>query len=313
MRSVNRLAAVAAALALSACGDWSNEDVRFLSALPTREDLHVAVPPPASAAGALQACTDGPASLWLSAKPTSDGLNAAVDVVVTLVDAVRRQPPTARADDLRRWGPFDDQKHPGREVQVIITRQTGPDGGVVHAFSFEARVKGDAGFTPVLTGTFEGPSARAGAGSLELSFEALRALGLADADTPHGVMVAHYDRTSDPRTVHIGLDQGGFGVERFEYGYAGYAAGGGWFEYVIRKGLARLTITSSFDAAGAGRAQVSYLSFAVQGSFRQCWDAAACLVYVDDPGNYSCNVGPSLPACSLGAVTACPAVPAPPF
>jgi hypothetical protein len=313
MRWVNsvRLGLAASALALAGCGNYSTEDVRFLSALPTREDLRVAVPAPAAAPGALAlACADGDATLWKDAKPTSDGLNAGVDFVVALVDAVRREPPTERGDGYRRWGPFDAEQHPGREVQVIIVRETGPDGRVVHAYSFEGRVKGDPAFTPVLTGTFEGPSARVGEGSLELSFTALRAVGLDDPTTPEGVMIARYDRTSEPRTVEIALDQGGFGVGQFTYGYAGYADGGGWFEYRLSKNLATLVITASFDAEGAGRARVEYMSFSARGSFRQCWDAAACLVYVDDPNGYSCD-DPG--GCSLGAPSACPAVPAPPF
>jgi hypothetical protein len=46
-------------------------------------------------------------------------------------------------------------------------------------------------------------------------------------------------------------------------------------------------------------------------SFRQCWDAGACLSYVLDPGGYSC----SAPPCGVGTDPAsdCPAVPAPPF
>jgi hypothetical protein len=123
-------------------------------------------------------------------------------------------------------------------------------------------------------------------------------------------MLASYDRTSEPRTVEIAFGEGGFGVGRFQYGFAGYRDGSGWFEYRIPKGLDTLTITSSFDPSGAGRAQVSYQTWlGFGGSFRQCWDASACLVYVDDPSNYSCEAG----ACSFGSSDACPAVPVPPF
>lgn len=39
-----RVLSLAAALLASGCGNYSTEDIRFLSALPHREDLHVAVP-----------------------------------------------------------------------------------------------------------------------------------------------------------------------------------------------------------------------------------------------------------------------------
>jgi len=55
---------------------------------------------------------------------------------------------------------------------------------------------------------------------------------------------------------------------------------------------------------------VSYVTWlGLGGSFEQCWDASACLVYVNDPQDYSC----STPPCSLGEVGSCPAVPSPPF
>ena len=300
---------VATALLLAACGDYSTEDVRFLAALPIRQDMRVEVP--AAAAGTQAACGTAEAEVWLGAKPTSDGLNASVDFLVALVDAVRRFPPTDRREDARRWGPFDDDKHPGREIQVTIAR-SGGGGAVVHTYRFEGRVKGGGAWTAILTGSFRGPSAEIGTGELQLSFEALWTLGMNDADTPRGAMLASYDRTSEPRTVDLSLGQGGFGVGQFQYGFAGYRDGSGWFEYLIRppaRPLDTLTITSSFDAAGAGRAEVVYESFLLEGSYRQCWDAFACLVYVDDPSSYSCDT----PPCSFGEVASCPPVPLSPF
>lgn len=71
-----------------------------------------------------------------------------------------------------------------------------------------------------------------------------------------------------------------------------------------------LTVQAGFDAAGAGRAAVAYRTAGgATGGFRQCWDAAACLVYVDDPAGYSC----AAPPCSGGAIADCPSVAAPPF
>jgi hypothetical protein len=118
MRWVNSVAvtALAAATALTGgCGNYSTEDIRFLSALPRKEDLRVAVPaqsapPPGAlvsrAATSLSCPTlPGDATVWQWARPTSDGLNAGVDFVVGLIDTVRRYPPTARHEDSRRWGP----------------------------------------------------------------------------------------------------------------------------------------------------------------------------------------------------------------
>ncbi len=49
MRSPSK-ALLALGLAAAGCGTWSNEDLRFLEALPTADELRVAVPEGAAAA-----------------------------------------------------------------------------------------------------------------------------------------------------------------------------------------------------------------------------------------------------------------------
>lgn len=311
MRSVTRAFALAALL--SACGNYSTEDLRFLAALPQREDLRVAVPAQGDPSALVGPCTNGTADVWLWAKPTSDGLNAGVDFVLALVDVVRRYPPTWRGDDERGWGPFDDENHAGRELRVVIQRSypAALGGAPSHAYAFQARAKGTATFTTVVGGVFDGASASRGRGAVVLDFEAMWAIGVANADTPRGTMQILYDRASDPTTVELSLAQDGFGVVRFGYGFAGYRDGRGSFDYAFRNGAGDLlTVATSYDAAGAGRAQVAFtLAAGGTGAFRQCWDGAACLSYVDDPASYSCAAAP----CSFGTAAACPSVPAPPF
>jgi hypothetical protein len=318
MRSVNSRAALGAALAaaLAGCGNYSTEDLRFLAALPTRADLHVDVPAQGSpSASALQACATRPADTWLWAKPTSDGLNAGVEFLLGLVDAVRRAPPTWRDRDARAWGPFDDAKHPGREIRVGLVRDfpDGADGPPRFSYGFDARLKGTAAWQTVIAGTFTGASATLGSGGLALDFDALWTLGMADPGAPHGLMLVQYDRASEPRTLALSLDQDGFGLARFGYDFAGYADRSGRFDYAFRNAGGDLFVVSaSFDAAGRGRAQVAFTSaLGASASFRQCWDAGACLTYVLDPGGYSC----SAPPCDVGTDPAsdCPEVPASPF
>jgi hypothetical protein len=246
MRSVNRLAA-AAALALAACGNYSTEDLRFLAALPTREDLRVEVPvqeAPGAAAGAMSAVGDtcGPgnvAETWLWAKPTSDKLNAMVEFLVGLVDVVRLAEPSWRGENGRAWGPFDDRKHPGREIRVGLGR-TYPEelgGRPRHVYIFEARVKGDPAWTPVLAGEFDGASATLGSGWLILKLTALQNLGMADDPTSSGDLYVRYDRASDPRTVALVLDADGFGLPGgagLGYAFAGWDDGTGRFDYAFR-------------------------------------------------------------------------------
>ncbi len=314
MRSWTRSIGAALALATAACGNYSTEDLRFLAALPQREDLAIRVP--AAQSGALSACPTREAAVWLEAKPTADKINAGVDFLVSLVDVVRRLPPTWRKDDARGWGPFDDRNHPGREIQVIIARTYPADqgGAPAYVYAFQARVKGTTDFTTVLSGAFVGGSASRGHGGIVLDFDAMHALGMAEASTPQGTMQIAYDRTSDPATIQLALSQDGFGAVQFGYRSARYAAGGGVFDFAFRDAQSNLFVVSTgYDAAGEGRAAVAYQG-AGGGSaaFQECWGAGACLVYVEDPGNYSCD--PLVyGACSLGAAADCPAVPASPF
>jgi hypothetical protein len=184
------------------------------------------------------------------------------------------------------------------------------EGQPAYVYAFQARVEGTEDFTTILSGAFRGGSASTGAGLVTLDFDAIRALGMDDAGTPQGTMRIAYDRASEPVTIGLTLGQAGFGVPGFAYGFAGYADRQGAFVYRVIDAGNVLTVTAGFDGAGAGRAQVGFLGvLGATGSFRQCWDANACLVYVDDPNGYSCGGA----ACSFGAPEDCPVVTAAPF
>lgn len=327
MRSGNRsFAALAALAALAAgCGNYSTEDLRFLSALPRRDDLSVTVPASAAAAQAALAgptaatalCNPpGVATVWQWARPTSESLNAGVSWIIGLIDNVRRYPPTHRDEDSRRWGPFDDDKHPGHELQIVIDRSwpTGAGGPPVYAYRFEARAGGTAAFTPLIVGNFRGASASRGDGDVTLDFEAFWAVGVANPDTPHGSMTIGYSRSSDPVTTDLNLlaaPAGGFGVVAFEYLYSGWASGVGAFDYQFTNGAKDvLEVRTGFDPVGAGRLRVTFTRFSdgATGTFDQCWDAGGCLVYVYDPANYN-GLTPA-PPYTVGSLAACATLPA---
>ncbi len=317
MRSLTRtFFAASLALALAGCGTYSTEDLKFLAALPQRDDLEFKVPAAAPPAGALSTCPTRDATWWLEAKPTSDSINSGVEFLLGLVDLVRRQAPTWRTEDARGWGPFDAEDHPGREIQVVMGRSFPAelDGAPRFVYAFQARWKGAAEFTTIIAGSFDRGSASHGTGWLVLGFDAIHTLDMDDPGTPNGMMQIGYDRASDPVTLQVALSAGGFGAVDFGYRYAGYAAGGGVFDFAVREVATGnlFFVSTGFDAEGAGRAQVFFRTpVGFEGGFQQCWDPAACLVYVGDPFNYSCD--PPDEPCNLGAPADCPVVPASPF
>ncbi|HEX9051482.1 MAG TPA: hypothetical protein VF841_13205 [Anaeromyxobacter sp.] len=305
-------ALLGAALALSGCGNYSTEDLRFLAALPQREDLAFAVP--SAPNGALSACPPANASVWLWAKPVSDQINGGVDFLLSLVDVVRSISPTWRADDRRVWGPFPSKDHPGREIEVVMDRSYPAElgGRARYSYAFLARVTGTTDFTPLVGGAFDGGSASRGRGVVVLDLGAMKAVGMNDG-TAAGTMQIGYDRASDPATIQLALASDAFGAVQFGYRYAGYAAGGGVFDFAFRDANATLFyVSTGFDARGAGRAAVAFQTAGgATGGFRQCWAANACLVYVLDPANVSCPQADQ--PCSYGVETDCPPVPASPF
>ncbi len=292
MRSATSvLAALAALAALAGCGTWSNEDIAFVEALPTTQALRVALP---ASAGQALCAPPGPSEIWGWAKPAGDGLNALVDLMLGFVDLVKSVTPTTREPDARTWGPFDDRKHPGKEVRVTMSRTRDAAGVPTYSYVFEARPKGGA-FEPILDGTFRGESARAGRGQFALHFTTLRTLGMDDhPDTdPTGDLTVQYDKTGDPRTVGLDVKSQTGSLAAFDYGYADYASGNGSFHYAFTsQQQQQYVVDASFDAAGEGRADVAVvLSPTTTLSFSECWDAAGCVTDVKDP-----TVGALLPA-----------------
>jgi len=276
------------ALAGAGCGNWSNEDIAFVEALPTSQALKVALPAPA---GQALCGPPGPSELWGWAKPTGDAFNGAVDFLLGFVDLVKGYEPTTRNQDRRVWGPFADSKHPGNEIRVVMTRAW-ENGRPVYTYTFEARPGGE--FQPVIEGHFTGGSARTGKGDLTIHFGTLRDLGMNETDSdPQGDMVIGYDRTADPRTVSLDLShepQGGFELTGFDYGYAGYSSGKGLFHYQLQFAAGYYVVDAWFDDTGAGKAFVEAHLDALPNqtfAFDECWDAASCITFVHDPDGVS--------------------------
>src|SRR5207237_9111950 len=114
-----RLGSSPVLLLLCACGNLSNEDVAFLEAIPQKQQLHVAIP---QGSTSQNLCTNGAADVYASAKSTGTSINAGVDDIVALVDAIRKVTPTTRDVDSRTWGPSPDNDHEGVFIQVAIAR-----------------------------------------------------------------------------------------------------------------------------------------------------------------------------------------------
>jgi hypothetical protein len=309
MRSV--FEPLAALLLFTACGNLSNEDIAFALALPHKADLHVAVP----VQTAQPACALGEASQWaVGARDTGDKLNAAVDAVLGVVDAIRTATPTTRKPDLRVWD-FPDGKHPGVQLEASLLRVQQPPGSnpadQPWSFAIDAR-RGSGPFLEILYAYFVGADARTGQGVIAINFDNSRALQIDEPNDPTGVMMIHYDLSSATRTIRIELGATGLGLSQFSYFFAGNSDGSGHFDYLFPDAQGnRWALQTGFTSAGAGKATLNVRTpLGATGTLTECWDPTACLTYVQDPLSIvpTCGAIPA-PLCVLGNSATCPNVP----
>jgi hypothetical protein len=117
-------------LATACGGNFSNDDLEFLNALPAREDLTSKLP---EAEGSVSAGSQGQRSdplalgersqLYVDTRKVSDEFNNGLDGLLSLLESIRDLPPTQREPDRRIWGPWPDRRHPGHELRFVMTRE----------------------------------------------------------------------------------------------------------------------------------------------------------------------------------------------
>jgi hypothetical protein len=155
------------ALASSCGGDWSNEDLVFLTALPDRAVLKSKLPDTSSGLTGIATRHDGlgvgqPSDAYASTLKAHSTFNGLLDDLLGVLDNVRAVSPTTRTSTARVWGPYSDSKNPGYQFQVVIAQQD------AQTFSWAIQSgKSGSAFFDVLTGVFKaGASAKVGQGAL---------------------------------------------------------------------------------------------------------------------------------------------------
>ena len=246
----------------------------------------------------------------MSAKSTGTSINAGVDDILALVDAIRKVTPTTRDVDSRTWGPFPDKDHAGVFIQVVMSRELDASRTPWRFIYTISAARPPGAYLPILEGEFFGAQASNGIGRITLHFENSTALGINKPTDPTFPARIFYDLSGDPRTISLDLTAGvnAFGLVSFDYSWAGYADGHGQFDYGFPDAKSGCTdeVTTFFNPQGAGRdvfrARCGSLLY---GDVKQCWDAGGCLTFVDDPFGFT-PACLGLP-CILGTLAQCPA------
>lgn len=204
-------------LALVGCGQpFSNDDLVFIKSLPNKDLIRVDVPTDEGAVTsglrAAQTVCRNPPIYYLHMSKLSTGLNGHITGMLDVVEKIVALPPTAREDDVRRWGPGGDN---GREFQLVITRtrtatsimplSAKPPFMLEELFEYvlSFREVGEEWQVP-LRGTFSpSDSVRRGLGSLELDFDAMAAVDPSSKE--RGRMVIGYDTRGTDVALELDL------------------------------------------------------------------------------------------------------------
>ena len=283
--------------AVASCGNYSNEDLLYMSAVPSSSQLAVVLP--AAATAVMQAEL---------AQDTHNGIsnvNTLLDDVLGLIDTVRAYEPTGRTSDSRTWGPFDDSNHPGWRWELVVTLQANGT-----TFDYHLDVENTQAAAPVwvefLTGTFDlAGGVRQGTGAVTANFAALAnaAFPLDDSSKPLTTLTLSYQNYQTPGspvsvTLQINRTPDANGVTSAKFMYKILTDGSGEIAFTLvgnvvpGPALETLTLNSGWLPTGAGMATLVVASGDGAGLTQtECWDATFATTYNDKPWSASEDFG----------------------
>lgn len=278
-----------ALLLASACGGtWSNRDLDFIAALPTRSALASSIPASSSASQPLSRRRDGlnagePSVAYAETRKAVNDFNGILDFFLGVLDAVRTVPPTSRSGDSRTWGPFPARDNPGFDFQLTIAL-VGTEPQETFAWKLQARKAGTPGFFDVVRGAFQASpeTVRKGMGQIEVPVKDFRDLLQVDAELRAiDTLVIGYFTTSYPHTSTLAFTFAPGNASG--YSSLGYAAkraedGSGAMGFSLKgtdTNVSRLDVVSRWRSDGAGVSLAQVGEGAYRGATRaECWNAA---------------------------------------
>jgi hypothetical protein len=294
---------------MAACGDYSNEDLLYMSAVPSSTQLAVVLP--AAATTVMQAEL---------AEDTHTGIanvNTMLGNVLGLVDAIRSYEPTSRTSNSRTWGPFADSNHPGWQWKLLVSRQANGT-----TFDYHLSVQNTKAATPTwvefVTGTFDlAGGVKQGNGTVAADFSALAAASFPlDADTSPlatlTITYQNYQTPGSPVSVRLEIDRATAdpttGVTKVTFTYEILADGSGEIAFTLvgnvipGPAIETLALNAQWGSTGAGKATLAVQSGDGAGMTQtECWDATFEASYNDKPWSATEDLGipslcPSLPS-----------------
>lgn len=277
---------------LAACGgNFSNEDLEYLNALPSREALASKLPESSAGAvgGGLARRRDqlvlGEASpLYLDTRKASTDFNTALDGLLGLLENIRTVPPTTREPDRRTWGPWPDRNQPGNDVRFVMDR-------VGDSFNYHLDFKPSAGkeeaWWTFLHGSFQADAGiRVGEGELHLLIAeaAARGLNVGELRTLQQLDVGYQNKALPTRVEMLFTAQPVpplTTAQQVRYTYRALTGGLGEMRFLLKDTdlvpgplLEDVEITSRWTPSQGGVASFVILRGDLLGaSYKECWNA----------------------------------------
>ncbi|MDX2010099.1 MAG: hypothetical protein SFW67_07915 [Myxococcaceae bacterium] len=282
-----RLLLCPALLALTACGgNWSNADLEFAAALPSKRELASQLPTSGATSQPLSR-RDGlnagdPSQAYADTKKAVTDFNGLLDFFLGVLDTVRAQPPTSRTADSRTWGPFSAADVPGLQFRVTITL-TSTDPRETYGWNVQARKNGEPDFFDLVRGSFQASAetVRRGMGMIVVPVKGVKTKLTLDAQLQQlDEIIIGYQTATFPQATQMaftftpgntsGLSQAGYGSERREDGSGAMVFALSTTDTNIRKS----TVRSRWLKDGAGASQLTVDEGTYRGATRvECWNA----------------------------------------
>jgi len=279
-------------------GNYSNEDLEFMSALPERGDVVASIPTQSAPPSADMA------ELYLATRGAVDDFNGLVDTFLGLLDAVRSRAPSSRLPDERIWGPFAADGHPGWDVQMVVDRNVTVGAGAALGYSYRLDFRRSGTLTQpgtnwvnLLAGSYQAMGGvRKGIGHMDITTQALREAGFdpilgrlqamhVDYDTSHFPVTVTSTVTNVVTIAQTDVTQLGhydYGVQSDGRAKLAYDR---WVEAVEGpNGMEKLSVTSAWLGTGEGRADATIVEGdGAGGQQTECWNQQFRPVYNAKP------------------------------
>jgi hypothetical protein len=277
-----------AAAALGGCGNYSNEDLEYMNAVPAAEDISAKIP--------RAALTVNEAELSRDTHAVIKAFNGALDFL-DAADTIRTWPPTSRIPNGRIWGPWPMNDHPGWQMRFTMSRDPAAPEMFGYRFEVEPIGAGDAGWIGFIDGSFvaTGGGARKGMGHFHMQADDLRnaqfVIGADNDGNSFKSLDVIYSTAAYPISVTMTLmlyPKGDLtNLLTIDYHYEQQATGQAAMEFsgTDTTSGASISVQSRWLASGRGRADATATDGTVSGTRTECWNDSFVETYNSTPWN----------------------------